>query len=86
MQSQITLLFRKAGIIAKTECKPVVSSASSQAGKIIENAEKTLVSQREKTLRGLESQITVFTGDTAASFESRQAVLTMRNCMTNLLI
>ena len=58
---------------AKTEYDRIVSDANSQAGKIIENAEKTVVSQREKTLRGLESQIAGLAIDTAAKVIGEQA-------------
>ena len=44
-----------------------------QEAKTIENAEKTVVSQREKTLRGLESQIAGLAIDTAAKVIGEQA-------------
>ena len=63
-------IIQEAKTTAKTEYDRIVSDANS---KIIENAEKTVVSQREKTLRGLESQIAGLAIDTAAKVIGEQA-------------
>lgn len=55
--SDADTIIQEAKKTAKDEYDRIVLDANNQAGKIIENAEKAVVLQREKTLRSLESEI-----------------------------